>query len=164
MMYRFCILVYVNQLMKSTGNMDLFLLMFRAPPILPKPLLSSMEKAIRPAEPANGTGFSKGPPLVSQTLLMQRHKTNRLISRALLLLYSVLERITNRPNFCFLKHKFPVIVVVPPSLLSNTDPFAALVQDGERQFCLMLLNICALIQQCLTHPGYSSSKIDLITA
>lgn len=89
-MSRFCILVYVNQLrkihsMKSTGNMDLFLLVFMASPILPKPLLSTVEKAIKPAEPVNGTGLPRGPPLVTQTLLMQRHKTNRLMSRALLL-------------------------------------------------------------------------------
>lgn len=145
--------------MKSTGNRNLLLLMFGAPPKFPKPLLSSMEKAIRPAEPA---GLPKGPPLVSQTLLLQRHKTNRLMRRALLLQYSVLEGITNRLNFCFLKHKYPIIFVVP-SLLSSTDAFAALVRDGERQFCLMLLNICSLIQKCLAHPGYSLSKMDLIT-
>lgn len=89
-MARFSILVYVNQLrkiysMKSIGNMDLFLLVFMASPVLPKPLLSTVEKAIRPAEPANGTGLPKGPPVVSQTLLVQRHKSNRLMSRALLL-------------------------------------------------------------------------------
>lgn len=89
-MYRFCILAYVNQLrkiycMKFTGNMGLFLLVFMAPPILPKPLLSSMEKAMKAAEPANGTGLPKGPPLVSQTLLMQSSETNRLMSRSLLL-------------------------------------------------------------------------------
>lgn len=89
-MYRVCILVYVNQLrkicsMKSTGNMDLFLLMFMASPAFPKPSLCTIEKAIKPAEPANGTGFPKWLPLVSQTLLMQRHKSNRLMNRALLL-------------------------------------------------------------------------------
>lgn len=82
--------MYMNQLrkiysMKSTGNRDLLLLVFMASLILPKLLLSSIEKAIKPAEPANGTGFPKVPPLVSQTLLMQRHKTNRLMNGALLL-------------------------------------------------------------------------------
>lgn len=71
--------------MKSTGNMDLFLLMFMASPAFPKPLLCSIEKAIKPAEPANGTGFPRWLPLVCQTLLMQRHKANRLMNRALLL-------------------------------------------------------------------------------
>lgn len=71
--------------MKFTGNMGLFLLVFMAPPILPKPLLSSMEKAMKAAEPGNGTGLPKGPPLVSQTLLMQSSETNRLMSRSLLL-------------------------------------------------------------------------------
>lgn len=126
--------------MKFTGNMGLFLLVFMAPAILPKPLLSSMEKAMKPAEPANGTGRPKGLPLVSQTLIMQSSETNRLIFAALIQCFG--EDSRQVKHFSFLKHKY-LLIVVPPSLPSNTGAFAALASS----FCLMLLNICALIQQ-----------------
>lgn len=58
--------------MKSTGNKDLFFLVLTAFAVLPEPLLGGMEEAIQPAEPCNGVGLPKGPPLVSLALSSHR--------------------------------------------------------------------------------------------
>jgi len=58
--------------MKSTGNMDFFLLVLTASPVRPEPLLGSMEEAMEPAEPSNGAGLPKGPGLVSLALCSLR--------------------------------------------------------------------------------------------
>lgn len=52
--------------------MDLLLLVLMASPVLPEPLLGTMEEAIEPAEPSNGAGLPKGPLLVSLALCSLR--------------------------------------------------------------------------------------------